>query len=192
MNDARIYTLYLAVSADPNRYETVENEKSRIAPSAYAVSVPARAAGRIFWGEGYISNSEALFAHGVMHILDEILIDELDEISGDEDNFKLNVLVKNTGADKYVTEHVRKWLSENDQNRSGTTPNNFKVWKRFYLLSQLGKIQFIECNTKNDKKMIKLSREAAAERIKSMPDCEASSREGMINTGELSSAGVDD
>jgi hypothetical protein len=179
----REYNLYLAVSVDAQRYEKVRLETSRIAPGAYAVLVPDRVAGRAFWGAGYVTNSEALFAHAVMHVLDHILIEELDEISGDADNFRLDVWVKNAGSSRYM-DYVWKWLSARELNSSGSVPNNFDVWKRFHALCSLGKIDFIEGKEAAAKQNIGTAHGVASVRKKAMADCTPESREGIETTGE--------
>lgn len=185
MTALRDYELSIAVSADPLRYSGNKGDKDRVAPGTYAIVAPGRNPGRVFTGSGYVSNSETLFAYGVMHVLDDIILDELEEISGDGDNFRLNVTVRNSGTEKYLDEHVVKWLRQAELKGDGNRPNSFSTWKRIYALSNLGKIALNKAETTDRKRLLDALQVISKSECSKLDRPDRSQQEAIISSGEL-------
>lgn len=174
------FEIYLAGSADSPRYTEVHGEKSKIAPAAYTAILPDSSSERIFWGVGYISNPEALFAHGIMHVLDTLFVDE--EIS--DENFSLRVVVKNNGTVAYLEKHLPKWVQEGGMDGISTRHNNHKTWSRLYTLYALGKIEIAKPKRSdtNSCELVKRVGIEAGNRKDKAPDCTPNSREGIVTS----------
>lgn len=173
----------LAWSVDTQRY--IGRKGARVAPGAFAVWSQDRDPEVVWCGRGYSNNSETLFAAGVTHILDDILMDEAAEPKSDEDNFRLDVFVKNSGTRTYLERHIPTWLAENGRNSGGKTPASYPTWKRIYLLSCFGKVVVHEATDPTAKRRLKdLSDLARADTLKT-PTPGLEQPEGITGTRKL-------
>lgn len=131
----------------------------------------------MLWGQGYASDSQAYFAHGIAHALDEIML------AGVED-FSLIICLANPGIRAFIEGYAAQWVANEDKNSFGGTPNNIEVWKRVFVLSSLGKIAFRKPQDSTERNLLKRAQEVARSRSKKMPDCDPKTVDGITEMGQ--------
>lgn len=178
MANIRVYNIHLAVSASSRDYIYSDKAGANIAAAAFAASAPEIAPEKMIWGKGYIANTESFFAYGAMHLLHEILVEEVDN-----EDFQVAIYLKNIGTEKYVKTYVWNWLEQNDANNSGKKPNNYETWKQFHSLCALGKVKFVKAEEIEDINKIKELHKLATRLRKKISYCTDDDIEGVKETG---------
>lgn len=165
--------LFVSVSADNNRYAKVDSHPKKVAPAAYVISER----GELKWGKAYMADTHALFAHGVIHFLDDILIED------DDRDFLLTVVLEKDGARKFFEEYALNWIAKGGKNSINETPMNFDTWKRALSLSQLGRLSFRKPENVDESLTLSRMKELAKRKAASMPDCTFSTVIGVTEIG---------
>lgn len=179
MTQSKNYSLYLAVSVDAQRYTRVNGQDGKLAPGGYAIQVPELMGDKVTVGQGFVSNSEALFAHAICAALDEIFPANVIGYDDDGPEFILNVIANNTGSKMYLEKYVPAWLANPKCNAGDRVPNNFDVWKRCYLLSSLGRLVVTKATGAATHRVRILSK-TAKDTMRAMRDCSPNDIDGLI------------
>lgn len=121
-------------------------KKNKIAAGIY-MGVLDSSPRKLFWGWRWISNSELLFA---------VCIDEvLNELFTEEDSPDLDVVVKNDGFKKYLTEYVPAWVARGGLKSNGEIPDQYEHWKRVHHEVAISRVNISDVVTDESAKALK-------------------------------------
>jgi hypothetical protein len=105
-----------------------------IAAAAYAGELHVGNRSIEIWGYGGAKNVETLYAHGICHAIEEILLDR------EDDDFRFHVWVAAIGFAIYIRKYMPIWDANGGKNSSGRVPDAYDEWRRLWIMSNLGKL----------------------------------------------------